>query len=105
MSTTHDTIHASALAALPELGSDGALPADIQVFPPGPKVKFTLQDYPGREFEMAVDASVAAKAQADLVNLQARAAAGITEDMIRVSVGIEHVDDLIADLEQALDTL
>ena len=35
----------------------------------------------------------------------ARAAAGITEDMIRVSVGIEHVDDLIADLEQALDTL
>lgn len=32
----------------------------------------------------------------------ARAAAGITEDMIRISVGIEHVDDLIQDLEQAL---
>ncbi|AYH43197.1 aminotransferase class I/II-fold pyridoxal phosphate-dependent enzyme [Azoarcus sp. DN11] len=28
--------------------------------------------------------------------------AGVTEDMIRLSVGIEHVDDLIADLDQAL---
>jgi cystathionine gamma-lyase len=30
---------------------------------------------------------------------------GITEDLIRVSVGIEHIDDLIADLEQALDAM
>ncbi|MGL5810514.1 MAG: O-acetylhomoserine aminocarboxypropyltransferase/cysteine synthase family protein [Nocardioides sp.] len=29
-------------------------------------------------------------------------AAGVPEDMIRLSVGIEHVDDLIADVEQAL---
>jgi cystathionine gamma-lyase len=29
-------------------------------------------------------------------------AVGITDDLIRVSVGLEHVDDLIADLEQAL---
>ncbi|MGP7816341.1 O-acetylhomoserine aminocarboxypropyltransferase/cysteine synthase family protein [Niallia sp. 01092] len=28
--------------------------------------------------------------------------AGVTEDLIRLSVGIEHVDDLIADIEQAL---
>lgn len=28
--------------------------------------------------------------------------AGVTADMVRLSVGIEHVDDLIADLEQAL---
>ena len=28
--------------------------------------------------------------------------AGVTSDMIRLSVGIEHIDDLIADLEQAL---
>lgn len=27
---------------------------------------------------------------------------GITPDLIRVSVGIENVDDLIADLDQAL---
>ena len=27
---------------------------------------------------------------------------GVSEDMVRLSVGIEHVDDLIADLEQAL---
>jgi O-acetylhomoserine (thiol)-lyase len=29
-------------------------------------------------------------------------AAGVPEDMVRLSVGIEHVDDLLADLEQAL---
>jgi O-acetylhomoserine (thiol)-lyase len=28
--------------------------------------------------------------------------AGVSEDMIRLSVGIEHIDDLLADLEQAL---
>ena len=28
--------------------------------------------------------------------------AGVTEDLVRLSVGIEHVDDLIADLDQAL---
>ena len=30
------------------------------------------------------------------------AKAGVSEDMIRLSVGIEHIDDLLADLEQAL---
>ncbi len=30
------------------------------------------------------------------------AAAGVTQETVRLSVGIEHVDDLIADLEQAL---
>lgn len=34
---------------------------------------------------------------------EARAAAGITEKTVRVSVGLEHADDLIADLKQALD--
>ncbi len=29
--------------------------------------------------------------------------AGVSEDMLRLSIGIEHIDDLIADLEQALD--
>ncbi|MFT5532200.1 MAG: O-acetylhomoserine (thiol)-lyase [Burkholderiaceae bacterium] len=28
--------------------------------------------------------------------------AGVTEDMLRLSVGIEHIDDLLADLDQAL---
>jgi O-acetylhomoserine (thiol)-lyase len=28
--------------------------------------------------------------------------AGVTPEMIRLSVGIEHIDDIIADLEQAL---
>jgi O-acetylhomoserine (thiol)-lyase len=30
------------------------------------------------------------------------ASAGVSEDMVRLSIGIEHVDDIIADLEQAL---
>lgn len=30
---------------------------------------------------------------------------GVTDAMIRISVGIEHVDDLIADLEQALEAM
>jgi cystathionine beta-lyase/cystathionine gamma-synthase len=30
---------------------------------------------------------------------------GVTEQMIRLSVGIEHVDDLIADLEKGLAVL
>ena len=29
-------------------------------------------------------------------------AAGVSEDMVRISVGIEHIDDIIADVEQAL---
>ena len=29
-------------------------------------------------------------------------AAGVGPDLVRLSVGIEHVDDIIADLEQAL---
>ena len=29
--------------------------------------------------------------------------AGVSEDMVRISVGIEHVDDIIADIAQALD--
>jgi O-acetylhomoserine (thiol)-lyase len=28
--------------------------------------------------------------------------AGVSEDMVRLSIGIEHVDDLLADLDQAL---
>lgn len=31
-----------------------------------------------------------------------RLAAGVTPDFIRVSVGIEHIDDILADIEQAL---
>lgn len=30
------------------------------------------------------------------------AAAGVREDMVRLSIGIEHIDDIIADIEQAL---
>tara|TARA_R110001592_G_scaffold75691_1_gene229054 strand:- start:278 stop:1549 length:1272 start_codon:yes stop_codon:yes gene_type:complete len=29
--------------------------------------------------------------------------AGVSEDLVRISVGIEHIDDIIADIEQALE--
>ena len=29
--------------------------------------------------------------------------AGVSQEMIRLSIGIEHIDDIIADLEQALN--
>ena len=28
--------------------------------------------------------------------------AGVSDDLVRLSIGIEHVDDILADLEQAL---
>lgn len=31
------------------------------------------------------------------------ASAGVSADLVRISVGIEHIDDIIADIEQALD--
>jgi cystathionine gamma-lyase/cystathionine beta-lyase/cystathionine gamma-lyase/homocysteine desulfhydrase len=33
---------------------------------------------------------------------QGRAAIGLTDGMVRISVGIEDIDDIIADLDQAL---
>ena len=30
------------------------------------------------------------------------AASGVTEDLVRLSIGIEHIDDLIEDIDQAL---
>ncbi len=30
------------------------------------------------------------------------ASAGVTDDMVRLSIGIEHIDDILADIEQAL---
>ena len=34
---------------------------------------------------------------------QEQAGAGVTPDMIRLCVGIEHIDDILADIDQALD--
>ncbi|MGB5108217.1 MAG: bifunctional O-acetylhomoserine aminocarboxypropyltransferase/cysteine synthase [Formosimonas sp.] len=36
------------------------------------------------------------------LNAEELAKAGVSEDLVRLSVGIEHIDDIIADLEQAL---
>lgn len=37
--------------------------------------------------------------------VEVREAVGISENLIRISVGIEHIDDLLADLKQALDAV
>lgn len=39
------------------------------------------------------------------LNPEELATAGVSEDLVRISVGIEHVDDIIADIEQALAQL
>jgi O-acetylhomoserine (thiol)-lyase len=39
------------------------------------------------------------------LNPEELAKAGVTEDTVRLSVGIEHIDDLLADLDQALATV
>ncbi|MFP4147791.1 MAG: PLP-dependent transferase, partial [Halorhodospira sp.] len=28
--------------------------------------------------------------------------AGVSQDLVRLSIGLEHIDDLLADIEQAL---
>jgi O-acetylhomoserine (thiol)-lyase len=33
------------------------------------------------------------------------AAAGVSPDLVRISVGIESIDDIIADVKQALDSV
>ena len=47
-------------------------------------------------------ASIPASTTHRQLNDEELASAGVTPDMVRLSIGIEHVDDLIADLEQAL---
>lgn len=37
------------------------------------------------------------------LNEKELAAAGVSEDLVRISVGIEHIDDIIADVKQALE--
>ena len=36
------------------------------------------------------------------LSVEERAETGITDGTVRVSVGLEHIDDIIADIEQAL---
>lgn len=47
-------------------------------------------------------ASIPAETTHRQLNDEEMKAAGVTPEMVRLSVGIEHIDDLIADLDQAL---
>lgn len=39
------------------------------------------------------------------LSLEERVAAGVTDDLVRVSVGIEHIDDIRADFQQAFESV
>ncbi|MBU2965731.1 aminotransferase class I/II-fold pyridoxal phosphate-dependent enzyme [Amphritea sp. 2_MG-2023] len=47
-------------------------------------------------------ASIPAETTHRQLNDEELKSAGVTEDMVRLSIGIEHIDDLVADLEQSL---
>ncbi len=51
---------------------------------------------------LAIHPATTTHSQLDAAEL---ASAGVTQDMVRLSVGIEHIDDLLADLDQALSTV
>ena len=36
------------------------------------------------------------------LNAEELASAGVSDEMVRLSIGIEHIDDILADIEQAL---
>ncbi len=36
------------------------------------------------------------------LNAEELARAGVSDDMVRLSIGIEHIDDILANLDQAL---
>jgi O-acetylhomoserine/O-acetylserine sulfhydrylase-like pyridoxal-dependent enzyme len=40
-----------------------------------------------------------------MISAEQRETMGVTEQMVRLSVGIESADDLIADLERALEAI
>jgi O-acetylhomoserine (thiol)-lyase len=37
------------------------------------------------------------------LSVEEQAASGVTPGYVRLSIGIEHIDDIIADLDQALE--
>lgn len=39
------------------------------------------------------------------LNPEELATAGVSEDLVRISVGIEHIDDILQDIDQALDSV
>ena len=49
-----------------------------------------------------LDALVIGAGPAGLMAAEELAKAGVTEDTVRLSIGIEHIDDIREDLEQAL---
>jgi len=79
-----------------------------------PRKRIILQPFPHRSFKQALLCCNRQKREQTLITHPAsmihahqtdeeRKAAGISPGLIRLSAGIENVEDLIEDLEQALD--
>ena len=54
---------------------------------------------------MAGDSGQHGRAADAMIAADLRQKMGVTDQMIRISVGLEHVDDLIADLDKGLAVL
>ena len=63
---------------------------------------FGTMRLPLRE-DKSIDAEQAAAMTHTMIPKEIREAAGITDGMIRMSVGLEDPDDIIADLQQAFE--
>ena len=73
--------------------------ADVRAFLDGLQYFTLAESLGGVESLVAHPATMTHAA----MTAEARAAAGISDGLLRLSVGIEHADDLVADLQAALD--
>ena len=81
-----------------EGGGDGGQERAVRAFVDGLQYFTLAESLGGVESLVAHPATMTHAAMA----AEARAAAGITDGLLRLSVGIEHADDLVADLAAAL---
>ena len=87
----HDEIHLAGFQQIDTLGRSLVCHLDVDIR------KGAVETVQVRNKEIAADC--VARADAEL------AAAGVSPDLIRFSVGIEHPDDILADIRQALGAL
>ncbi|ODU49275.1 MAG: O-succinylhomoserine (thiol)-lyase [Lysobacteraceae bacterium SCN 69-48] len=79
-------------------GGDGGQERAVRAFVDGLRYFTLAESLGGVESLVAHPATMTHAA----MSAEARAAAGISDGLLRLSVGIEHVDDLLADLSDAL---
>ena len=55
-----------------------------------------------RHYENALKTATTTHSQ---LNGEQQQKSGVTEDLVRLSIGIEHIDDIISDLHQAFEAV